>query len=79
MKNPYAARWTTFARGEEPLEAKLIQMEAQEAEEAPVFKCGNCGEDAFYRPGVGAYQCGTCRSLMINRLVDGVWQEEWVA
>ena len=77
MKNPYAARWTTFAKGENPLEAQAILTEAREANEAEVIKCGNCEKDAYYRPGVGAYQRPDCRSLLIHRQVEGKWIEEW--
>ena len=78
MKNPYAARWTTFGRGEDPGEKAMINYEAAEAEAMPTEKCGNCGDAAFYRPGVGAYQCGYCRSLLISKVVDGKVVEKWV-
>ena len=78
MKNPWASRWTTFEKGEEPLERAAIRAEADEAEAMPTEKCGNCGDAAFYRPGVGAYQCGYCRSLLISKVVDGKIVEKWV-
>ena len=78
MKNPWASRWTTFGRGEDPGEKAMINHEAAEAEAMPTEKCGVCGDAAFYRPGVGAYQCGYCGALEITRKVNGKWITTWV-
>lgn len=77
MNNPYASRWTNFARGEDPGEQHMIMAEAKEAEAQEVEICGNCGKNAYYRPGVGAYQCPSCNCLLITRKIDGVWVDSW--
>jgi hypothetical protein len=78
MKNPWARRWETFARGEDPGERAAINTEAREAEEAGSITCGGCGAAAYYRPGVGAYQCPTCRKMLVPRKVDGEWVDKWI-
>ena len=76
MKNPHASRWATFARGEDPAEAQAIKAEAAEAEAMEVLTC-SCGEPAYWRPGVGAYQCTTCKALLIRRVEGGEVIEQW--
>ena len=76
MKNPYASRWTTFAKGEDPAEKAAIFVEAAEAEAVETVEC-ECGETAYYRPGVGAHQCPVCRKILVTRVVDNKWIEDW--
>jgi hypothetical protein len=78
-ENPWASRWRTFKSydAEDQVEDTMLEMEAREAEAMPVEKCGKCGDAAFYRPGVGAYQCGYCRAILVTRKINGEWVDEW--
>ena len=78
MKNPHASKWASLAQGEDPLEAQMIQAEATEAEAMEVLICGNCGEKAYFKPGVCAYQCCTCWSLRVTRRVEDKITLIWV-
>ena len=78
MNNPYANRWSSFADGADRFEDEAIRREANEANSMPVIKCRNCENEAFYRPGVGAYQCPNCNKLRVTRIVNGQWVERWV-
>jgi hypothetical protein len=79
MSNPWATRWTRINSNEDRHERALAQYEAADAEACDVLACGNCGQSAYYRPGVGAYQCPACRSLLISKVVDGNVVENWVS
>jgi len=70
MNNPWAKRWNNLHSTEpDPGERALARLEAQDAEDAGTRTCGLCGGTAYYRPGVGAFQCPNCRAL----LVRGTW------
>ena len=64
MNNPYASRWNRINKDENQDEMELVKMEVADAEAAEVIKCGMCGADAYYRPGVGSHQSPTCGAIL---------------
>ena len=72
MKNPYAARWQDIHSTSLPHGHELVRLEVEDAESREVETCGKCGSDAYYRPGVGAYNCPNCQAVLIMR--TGEWR-----
>lgn len=62
--NPYTSRWTDLHSKDSRGERALARMEVHHAEAQPATECGKCGASAYYRPGVGAYQCTSCGAVL---------------
>ena len=66
-KNKWADRWRHVASiGADPADREMVELEARDAEARGTRTCGKCGCDGHYRPGVGAFQCTSCRALLVN-------------
>lgn len=70
MTNPYTQRWVNLHSDESVQERHLAKLEASDASSRPMLPCGKCGEQSYYRPGVGSYQCASC-SAVLN--YSGAW------
>jgi len=63
---PWSRRWVNDIHGHDPRpEQQLAAIEAQQADAMGTKTC-DCGSTAYYRPGVGAFQCPNCRALYVR-------------
>ena len=66
-ENPFARRWINEVGADSRgIEKRLMQMESNHAESAPVYTCSKCGEKCYYRPAVGGWWCIKCGNLEVS-------------
>jgi hypothetical protein len=70
MNNPFSNSWRASHTDERRSERALAELEARHAESQRTIPCGKCSWPAYYRPGVGSWQCGTCGAVLS-------YNEEW--
>lgn len=82
MANPWKARHigaeAVFNGDNFDLAARMVDHEYAGREEE-TEKCGICGQNAYYRATVGAFQCPNCNSVLVVRINQEtkIMTEEW--
>ena len=66
--NMWADRWRDMQDGYDPDEDRMLEYEAQSAEDMGTYPCDvdNCNGTAYYRPAVGGWWCTTCGELVMK-------------